>query len=209
MGREALAAVIFSSSFIFMIIVWFEIFSCCLQKPKAVCPLPYLTSKVPPNRHHFKASDFGSFPKDIFPNTISQASFSNSFFMVSLVLNALTSLQAERIDKLDMFVEVLFFYLFFVFAVVTVPRPNTHPLHIYLLFDLFIFVLKQNPLLLLVDFSHFEFFFSVAQSLPYCLPALTSHVFHSSLFTNLCPNSTVRILYMHILDIRYGVDKQR
>lgn len=78
-------------------LIW-DFCSCCLQKPKAVCPLPYLTSKVPPNLHHYTASDFGSVPQGYFSNPYLTGFFFLTlvFLIVSLVLNALTSLQAER-----------------------------------------------------------------------------------------------------------------
>lgn len=87
-----------------------------MQKPKAVCPLPYLTSKVPPNRHHFKASDFGSFPARILSPTLShRLLFSLKkpplFYGVPCALCTNFFAGRERIDELDMFVEVPFLCL--------------------------------------------------------------------------------------------------
>lgn len=151
--------------------VWFKILSCCLQKPKAVCPLPYLTSKVPPNLRHFKASDFGSppspSPQDIFPNAISRASFSNSFLFYGVPCAKCTNFFAGRgmIVDLDMFVGVLFPCL----CCCRCTKAKRSPLSIIYLFFFCLFLSSQFCSLPVsfAEFisSHFQFPFSVSQFL--------------------------------------------
>lgn len=76
----------------FPVYVWFIMFSCCLQKQKAVCPLHYLTPL------HFR-STVGEKLKDIVPPPSQKwpKSLAISLFVILFVLNALTSLQAERV----------------------------------------------------------------------------------------------------------------
>lgn len=67
-------------------------FSCCLQKQKAVCPLHFLTSP------HFRSSIcWENNLKDIVPPPPFKYGQSSHSLIVILVLNALTSLQAERV----------------------------------------------------------------------------------------------------------------
>lgn len=82
-----------TSSPLFPVYVWFIMFSCCLQKQKAVCPLHYLTPL------HFR-STVGEKLKDIVPPPDQKKwpKYPLSFLLWFLfVLNALTSLQAERV----------------------------------------------------------------------------------------------------------------
>lgn len=82
-----------TSSPLFPVYVWFIMFSCCLQKQKAVCPLHYLTPL------HFR-STVGEKLKDIVPSPAQKngQNISLSFLLWFLfVLNALTSLQTDRV----------------------------------------------------------------------------------------------------------------
>ncbi len=90
----------------FPVYVWFIMFSCCLQKQKAVCPLHYLTPL------HFR-STVGEKLKDIVPPPSQKwpKSLVISLIVILFVLNALTSLQAERV------VAIVRFTRFFVCAV--------------------------------------------------------------------------------------------
>lgn len=95
-----------TTSFFSPVYVWFIMFSCCLQKQKAVCPLHYLTPL------HFR-STVGEKLKDIVPPPSQKwpKSLAISYIVILFVLNALTSLQAERV------VAIVRFTCFFVCAV--------------------------------------------------------------------------------------------
>lgn len=104
------------ASFFFPVYVWFIMFSCCLQKQKAVCPLHYLTPL------HFR-STVGEKLKDIVPPPSQKwpKSLVISLIVILFVLNALTSLQAERV------VAIVRFTRFFVCAVhISTQRLSTH-----------------------------------------------------------------------------------
>lgn len=90
----------------FPVYVWITMFSCCLQKQKAVCPLHYLTPL------HFR-STVGEKLKDIVPPPSQKwpKSLAISLIVILFVLNALTSLQAERV------VAIVRFTRFYVCAV--------------------------------------------------------------------------------------------
>jgi len=111
-------------------------FSCCLQKQKAVCPLHYLTPL------HFR-STVGENLKDIVPPPSQKwpKSLAISYIVILFVLNALTSLQAERV------VAIVRFTCFFVCAV----HINTT----------FIHSMSVASLVFVLDFLSFPFLFSL------------------------------------------------
>jgi len=131
-------------------------FSCCLQKQKAVCPLHYLTPL------HFR-STVGENLKDIVPPPSQKwpKSLAISYIVILFVLNALTSLQAERV------VAIVRFTCFFVCAV----HINTT----------FIHSMSVASLVFVLDFLSFPFlfslfdYFSVSSAANHFCPCLFQH----------------------------------
>lgn len=122
----------------FPVYVWFIMFSCCLQKQKAVCPLHYLTPL------HFR-STVGEKLKDIVPPPSQKwpKFLAISHIVILFVLNALTSLQAERVVAIGRFT------CFFVCAVHILYQHSVYPLHV------------RSSLVFVLDFLSSPFFFPV------------------------------------------------
>ncbi len=138
----------------FPVYVWFIMFSCCLQKQKAVCPLHYLTPL------HFR-STVGEKLKDIVPPP-SQKWPKSLVIVILFVLNALTSLQAERV------VAIVRFTRFFVCAVlISTQRLSTH-VHSSLVFVLNLLSFPFSP------FDYFSVFISRKSFLLVSFSALCS-----------------------------------
>lgn len=146
-----------TASFFSPVYVWFIMFSCCLQKQKAVCPLHYLTPL------HFR-STVGEKLKDIVPPPSQKwpKSLAISYIVILFVLNALTSLQAERV------VAIVRFTCFFVCAVYISTQRLSTPC-------LFIFVLNfhSSPFLFPL-FDYFSVFIRCESFLPVSFSALCS-----------------------------------
>lgn len=134
-------------------------FSCCLQKQKAVCPLHYLTPL------HFR-STVGEKLKDIVPPPSQKRpkSLAISYIVILFVLNALTSLQAERV------VAIVRFTCFFVCAVHISTQCLSTPC---LCITVFLFS-TSSPLLSFSPFDYFSVFISCESFLPVSFSALCS-----------------------------------
>lgn len=165
----------------FPVYVLFIMFSCCLQKQKAVCPLHYLTPL------HFR-STVGENLKDIVPPPSQKwpKFLAISYIVILFVLNALTSLQAERV------VAIVRFTCFFVCAVHISTQRLSTPCSCIIGFGsrLPLLSIPFFPVWLLFSFHQLQIisvcvFFSIVLSMPTVLHVfLTYFVMHREN----CPN---------------------